>query len=189
MKRCKIKAEDNRGMTLIELLVCVAILSILIIIISNYMSSGARVYQKGHDEVDLQIELQMVVDHVSEQMLECESITAIGSETRYLFRKSLDKGLVFILDSANQTLYQRTIEVSASEVSLDGDISENYFQILKDHAEEDPVDMGCISTYVKSLRITKVGEASSRLYSVEVTVAKEEKEKTTTKQVTLRNAE
>lgn len=191
MKRCKIKSGDNRGMTLVELLVCLAILSIIVLIIGNYMSSGARVYKKGHDEVDLQIELQMVVDHVSEQMLECESITSIGSETRYLLRKSLNKGLVFILDDTNHTLYQRMIEISEPEVMPEGDLSTYYFNELKTCAEavNDPVDMESISTYVKSMQIEEAGEASNHLYSVTVTVAKDEVEKSTTKQVTLRNAD
>lgn len=179
---------DDHGTTIVEVLVCLVILSIILMMISNYMSSGTRVYHRGSVEVDLQIELQMVIDHVSEEMLECQSITTLESGKRYLLRKTRDQALVVILDSENSTLYQRFIQVSSSEVSFDGDLDANYFEKLKEYASaNDSSDMVTISEYVTEFGIKKVGAPSSHLYSVQVKVGMEDNEKTTTKQVTLRN--
>lgn len=192
MRQKRQKRENNAGMTLIELMICLAIIAIIALIVNRYMFSSSKLYGSGNNEVNLQIELQTVADHIGDELLECQSVTSFkeSSTTRYLLRKSQSKALLVIYNEENHTLSQRSIIVQDSDLTGGGTLEEKYTNKLQEYAKEAYDSSGVmeLSKLVVSFSIDSVLESSGKLYSVHVKISSQGKEKSCSKQVKLRNS-
>lgn len=184
--------QNNAGMTLIELMICLAIVAIIALIVNRYMFSSSKLYGSGNNEVNLQIELQTVADHIGDELLECQSVTSFreGSTTRYLLRKSQGKALLVIFNEEDNTLSQRSITVQDSELTGGGTLEEKYTNKLLEYAKEAYDSSGVmeLSKIVVSFSIEPVLESSGKLYAVNLKMSSQGKEKSCSKQVKLRNS-
>lgn len=75
------KNSDNRGISLIELIVGMAISSIIIAAIILFMSAGSRGYQAAQSEISLQTEAQTVMNQIRECVLEGNNISYDSSKS------------------------------------------------------------------------------------------------------------
>lgn len=190
MKRRRQGTNSNVGMTLIELVICLAIGAIIALIVNRYMFSSSRMYGSGNNEVNLQMELQTVADHISDELLECQSVTKItdGTTLRYLLRKSEDSALILIYK--NKTLSQRSVTIQPSELEGEGTLEQQYTKKLLVYAEEayDLSGVMELSKLVDSFSIDPVLEGSEKLYMIKIKMSSQGKEKSYSKQVKLRNS-
>ncbi|SHO53933.1 prepilin-type N-terminal cleavage/methylation domain-containing protein [Anaerocolumna xylanovorans] len=68
------KKSNNRGISLIELIIGMAISSIIIAAIILFMSAGSRGYQAAQSEISLQTEAQTIMNQIREYVLEGNNI-------------------------------------------------------------------------------------------------------------------
>jgi prepilin-type N-terminal cleavage/methylation domain-containing protein len=62
--------QNNKGVTLVELIVTMAVSSIVIGMVVLIISSGSRSYRMGQQEVDLQMQAQTVINQLEDVVIE-----------------------------------------------------------------------------------------------------------------------
>lgn len=60
---------DNRGVTLMEMVVSVAIIGIFGAVVAGFVTSGANFYRKSADTVQVQSDMQNTMDTVENQIM------------------------------------------------------------------------------------------------------------------------
>ncbi len=68
---------NNKGMSLIELLVVMAIASIVSLLIITMMSEGTSMFSKESKKIDLQNEIQVVQNQLTEKFMEAKAINVV----------------------------------------------------------------------------------------------------------------
>ncbi len=77
--------HNNRGFTLVELIVSTAILGIIALSASAFMVAGARTYNSVNYTVRLQYEAQLAMAQLQEYTVDCNSGIAWDSSTKTLY--------------------------------------------------------------------------------------------------------
>lgn len=62
--------QKNKGFTLVELLVAVAILSVVLVSITSMMVTGSKSFAKGNADAEMQREAQLVVDQIEDMVID-----------------------------------------------------------------------------------------------------------------------
>lgn len=70
MKRAWTKKHDNRGLTLVELLCSIAILSVLAAAVGSVLVVSAKNYQRGTSEINLQQEAQLTANQIADLIID-----------------------------------------------------------------------------------------------------------------------
>lgn len=76
--RGKNKKLNNKGFSLVEILVAMAILGVVSLAIYSFMNTGARLYQKTSSDADIQTEAQLVANSISDLIIDCEINISYG---------------------------------------------------------------------------------------------------------------
>ncbi len=63
--------KDNRGLTLVELLVAVAIMGLIMVSLSMLLGIGSRTYSRVHNDLNLQMEMQVALLQMQERLIDC----------------------------------------------------------------------------------------------------------------------
>ena len=112
-KRLKMK---NKGFTIIELITAIAILAVLSVSVTIFMSTSSKTYSKLSVESQLQSEAQLVANMITE--LAIDSFDAVD-ETTENFGYPSDKGKILVLDSmAEDVKKQYIVGLKADEEAL-----------------------------------------------------------------------
>lgn len=107
--------NNNKGFSLIELIVSVALMSIIMIIATGMLTSAARYFEKQSAMVELQNEAQLVTNYLSEAIMEASAMEittdAAGNGTYKLY-KTDSKGnqRIMYFDQATTSLYMVTFK-------------------------------------------------------------------------------
>lgn len=64
------KKHDNRGLTLVELLCSIAILSVLAAAVGSVLVVSAKNYQRGTSEINLQQEAQLTANQIADLIID-----------------------------------------------------------------------------------------------------------------------
>lgn len=70
MKRAWTKKHDNRGLTLVELLCSITILSVLAVAVGSVLVVSAKNYQRGTSEINLQQEAQLTANQIADLIID-----------------------------------------------------------------------------------------------------------------------
>ena len=70
--------RDNRGVTFVELIVCIAILSFLLVAVVGMVSSNTAIFRKEKGNVTVQDDSREIVEHVSEVLAQAETFQMVG---------------------------------------------------------------------------------------------------------------
>ncbi|MBQ6888615.1 MAG: prepilin-type N-terminal cleavage/methylation domain-containing protein [Lachnospiraceae bacterium] len=62
--------KENRGLTLVELLVTIAILSIVLVIATSFMMTGSRSFAKGNADAQVQKEAELAVNQMEDMIID-----------------------------------------------------------------------------------------------------------------------
>ena len=76
--------NTNKGYTLVELLVAMAILVIMLMELYSVMANSSTIYRKGNYEVQLQTEAQQVVQQLEDLMVDCNGSIEFVSANKTL---------------------------------------------------------------------------------------------------------
>lgn len=63
--------KNNKGLTLIELLVAIAMISIIMIAITGFILTGSKTFSKGNIDAQIQREAQLAVNQVGDLIIDC----------------------------------------------------------------------------------------------------------------------
>ncbi len=103
---------NNKGFTLVELLISISIASVLIITITSFMSISARTYADLTRTVDLKYESQIVMAQIQDRFIDCNGGIAYENDTIYVVNKNSDSTksiYVYKLDAdTNELLFGTT---------------------------------------------------------------------------------
>lgn len=70
---------NNEGLTLVELIVAVAIAAIVSLLIATMMVNGTSMFGRESRTIDLQNDLQVIQNQLTEKLMEAKSITVVRS--------------------------------------------------------------------------------------------------------------
>ena len=62
--------QQDKGFTLVELMIAIAIAAVIILAITTLMEWSSKGYQNAQEELDVQMETQMVVNMIGDRILE-----------------------------------------------------------------------------------------------------------------------
>lgn len=71
-KKFKGRKLNNRGFSIVEILVAMAILGVVSLTIYSFMITGSRFYGKASSDADIQSEAQLVANTISDLIIDCE---------------------------------------------------------------------------------------------------------------------
>lgn len=194
--------NNNKGFTLLEMIISVAILSIVIVTATSFMVTGTKLFSASNNEVELQQEVQVALNNVENRIIDaklgirCDDdgnqviLTVFNDKTsttpkEYIVWNKSDKKIYYDSSAANVTLTTfSTSEVLASNVT-------NFEVVLKEG------DMGATATPDPAVTttpgpsVTAQASQSNSLKNpkVEIAIKVQEKDRTHTSQkvVTFRN--
>ena len=126
--------ENNRGFTLIELIVSLLIFSIVVAAAFGFMLSGARSYSSVSKRLNLQVQSQLAMNQLNNYIIDCDTGICFENDTLYIINMKTDRSYsidVFQYKAADQCIYYGTGIASenggafTSTVSLTEKLSEN----------------------------------------------------------------
>lgn len=72
--------KDNKGTSLVELVIALMISSIVILMIIFFLNSTSKYFRRTNDDVNLQMEAQTIINQLSNLIMEAEYMEAEGEE-------------------------------------------------------------------------------------------------------------
>ncbi len=108
-------SKDNRGATLIELVIAMMIAAIVLGMIMFFINGVAKSFQRTSDEVNLQIEAQTTINHISNIVMKAKDMEVypatgvpdpVTGVIRYTFSCNNNEFYTLIFDSNEDKLYQ-----------------------------------------------------------------------------------
>jgi len=81
----KSQTRDNRGVTLVELIVAVAILAVLFTVVLSFMTSGTGAYRSIFGNVSLQTRVQTTMNQLQEYLIDCNGGVCYDSSAKTLY--------------------------------------------------------------------------------------------------------
>lgn len=87
-------SKDNKGASLIELIIALAISSIIILMILFLINNASKSFRKTNNDVNLQIEAQTILNQLSNLAMEATDMEAyldISYEKRFIFKYKDDE--------------------------------------------------------------------------------------------------
>lgn len=192
--------KNNKGLTLLEMIISVAILSIVIVTITSFMVTGTKMFGASNNEIKLQQEAQMALSNVENRIIDtklgirCDDdgnqviLTVFNEKTaadakEYIVWNKTDKKIYYASSAFDVTLSTfPTNEVLASNV-------EKFEVVMKDATLGSTVTPEPSVTVQPSVTAQPSGNAVKQQPKVEITIEVKEKGGTFTSQkvVTFRN--
>ncbi|MBR6364514.1 MAG: prepilin-type N-terminal cleavage/methylation domain-containing protein [Lachnospiraceae bacterium] len=123
MKQLKKILKNNKGMTLVELIISSAILLLVISAFLSMMASAAKMFSKGSRELDVQEEAQIVTNQVGALLTDCEVYAGQVGSSIYI----VDKDVVHVVSEESDGVFLSTFDNALSE---DDNTAENVKTLL-----------------------------------------------------------
>ena len=136
--------NSNRGFSLIELLVTIAISGIVLLMISFILVQGSNLFKNENENIDIQNELQIVRNQLSEVVMGAKSMTIVEAGEDIVIYTGVVKESNNQLDTDGTVTTERIITYDSSEHKLY--ISNNYDNAV--------AEGNLISEWVSDLSIT-----------------------------------
>ncbi len=107
-------AEKNRGFTLLELVIAIAISSLIVGSVAAFLCSSTSHYRRTKEEISLQMEAQLILNQLDNLMMEAENVK-FDAASKTLKVKHGDVLYVITLDSSTHTLLFEKVPGGGSE--------------------------------------------------------------------------
>lgn len=152
-----LKKMNNRGMSLAELIISMAISTIVVLMIIAFISGAFRVFRRTNDEVNLQMEAQTTLNQIANVMMEAKKIDKMDlpdNETRYCIDIDLESdpgsGYALIYKKNDKKLYLVSIDHNSNYLSVLTDENKN---LLAEYAEQFSITEDAANPKVKIINI------------------------------------
>lgn len=151
----RVKMNSNKGFSIVEILIALAILSVISLTIVTFMGTSSETYANGSTEATMQSEVQVVANAISDRMIDCndnidynltvfDQINGLSADASrygdatdgYILQISNDlERYAFVLDRTDNIIYYlETSRASASAAFPQYDYSQK--QVLAQHIED-----------------------------------------------------
>ncbi|MBQ9119283.1 MAG: prepilin-type N-terminal cleavage/methylation domain-containing protein [Lachnospiraceae bacterium] len=157
--------KDQRGFTLVELIVAILIMSMVMLAAAGFVVSAANSYRVSNIEIELQMEAQIAVNQFNDILIE-----AIWYDTQ---------------QKADGTMDKLTVMTAEAVYTFRVDTTKHQLMFSVNGAEE-----ALLAKYCESVQITpgsKPAETNKQIVSVVINFLNSGKTYTTTSCISLRN--
>ena len=126
--------KDNRGVTLIEVIAVIAVLSIVMAAVTGFVISGAKMSAKVSSSAGDSIKEQTAVEYINRWILGAKSVKVVDpfnfgdDEQTYYSKLALDDGIIYHNQEEDIIVYQRAEDSNPIEL-CSGEI---YFRFIND---------------------------------------------------------
>ena len=126
--------KNNKGFTLVELLITVVILAIVIISATGFMLSGSRSFAKGSADAGVQSEAELAVNQIEDMVIDVNGGVdyvkedAAGTETLVLYHAEADSSGVTVYKKRNVQWNKNDNDIKSSEWIVADDGSGTYVE-------------------------------------------------------------
>ena len=76
--------KDNRGLSLVELLVSLAIFAVLLTTVFGFMVAGSRAYTRISDRLSLDLETELLLNSLCESLVDCNGTVSFQGRSLYV---------------------------------------------------------------------------------------------------------
>lgn len=99
--------KNNKGFTLVELMVSIAILGVVIVASLGFLASGTRSFSSVSAAVNLQYKSQLAMNNIQERLIDCNTGVTFdtGSSTLYIIDSSVSQNAETGKDETRYTAY------------------------------------------------------------------------------------
>lgn len=189
MRSLKNLKRNDEGITLVELIVCIALLGLLAMGVATYITRSSRIYSSGKDETNAQIKLQMTIDNIGNDVIECKSIELMttdpsATKIRYLLKKSETEAIVIIFNQTSKELSRRNVTITEAQLNASPTALKDAASESNDTSSNTILLMGTVIDF----QLTDVPDTNQKMWKVYMQVEQGNKKKECSKQVKLRNA-
>lgn len=120
--------SNNKGLTLIELILAMAISTIVIGAVIAFMSAGSRSYRFEENEISLQMEAQTVMNQINNLVIEGNNIEFNGTDRLTIYHTdndstTYDKSEVIWFDVSQNRLYLYLINSDVESIAMNNEIA------------------------------------------------------------------
>jgi prepilin-type N-terminal cleavage/methylation domain len=170
VKRIK---HDNKGFTLIELIVAVAILAVLTVSVMGFIFSGTGAFLSVYSNVSLQTSTQMVMNQLKEYLIDCNGGVCYAANTLYIVDVD-DVGTctehVFALNTADRTIRYAVNPGNSQEVKDNGDLMATRVTALTVTTDSAPVGSSATSwktsTATVEITLSRLGKTYTEVETI-----------------------
>lgn len=115
--------NNNKGMSLVEVVCAIAILGLTTTVITSAMRVGMQSYDRGIQETDLQKDAQLLVNQISDLVIDSSSDVSFDSGTNTLIVKQGTREFRVRYDTGDQKLYYSDSDAPGVEQVLADGVS------------------------------------------------------------------
>lgn len=164
-------SRNNKGTSLIELVIAMAIAAIVLSMIMLFISGAAKSFRRSSDEVNLQMEAQTTINQISKIAMEARDLDIYSAtgDKRFTFECNHNEFYTFIFVPTEMMVYQVQTTDFIQAQSATYSMQQHF-----------------LAEYVKSLDITENTENKSATIKLELSLGSEEY--TLSKTIRMRNA-
>ena len=187
--------KDNRGMTLVEMLVSFAILSLIMVALFQFMNQMMKQYQTANNEVTVQNEAQTLVQQLENFTIDADLGVAVdtASSEYELYVMSSDGFCVITYDSTagdNGELYYSDYSAYIND-DYKAATYENVLSLAKTVKYNNPsVSKDLLAENVETFKVKDTSNtltSTSNYVAIEITISKLSRSYTVNKNIYLRN--
>ena len=178
--------KDNRGLTLVEMLISFAILSMMMVAVFAFMSNMTTQYQNSNNEVTVQNEVQTLMQQLENYIIDANVDVEWDGTNLYVL--SDDEFCVITYNSADQSLKYSGFD--------SGDLSEDYTNAVTNNDRASVYSAASamcgsgsdlLAEYVAKFEPTVNLSADENYVAIEIKIEKTNRSYTATKNIYLRN--
>ncbi len=156
---------DNKGLTLLELLISVGILTIVSAMILGFLTSGAHTSRSVSFEAKLQYESQMAMAQLQEYLIDCNGGVCFDASTKTLYIVNVEEDAGGNLSYTLQTVQLQNDSLVYDKQAIDTQHSPGYYTIDSSSYQPD-----IMASYVSQFSVSATTSASSSLSRAKVTL-------------------
>lgn len=177
---------DNKGFTLVELIVSIVILSIVLLAAFGFMVSGAKSYASVDTRINRQLKSQLTLGQVGDCLMNCNTGINVSADGKAVYILSTDSATnevtvqAFKLDGDKNVQYA-SAKATVTNNTKDGVTTTNYATTIA------AADWSKVTTKAKSFAVT-LSPADGKVTSAAISVQFTGSDVSYTKTVALRNA-
>lgn len=163
--------KNNKGLSLVELLIAFAVLAVVSGIMLGFITSGSRMHRSVSAEVGVQLNAQMAVAQVHEYIIDCNRGLCFSGNTLYVVNAA-ESGTgydvhLFRYTAADSTLEYACLKDQTGDAapSLDSAV----YYLLADDVSYFNIDLGSgtvVSSVAVDIHLTAKGKTSAHTQTI-----------------------
>lgn len=84
--------KDNKGFTLVELIVSITIFAIVLAAVFGFMLAGSRTYNTVTNRLDLNLQAQLAMNQISDYIIDCNACLYYSGDRLYIINEGETSG-------------------------------------------------------------------------------------------------